>query len=212
MPETIIEIEEPSGRIAMWLRANPGQHLDRVAVAGQLNIALGAVDPQLQPGVDARLLTMFNNGDCGRCWRAGPQLAQWQPDALRTTPVPAKTAAPAAAKQRRRHQHLPVLDISTLASITGPAPLGNLARKGVTKHDALFDSLTADNTGKTGIPKIYAGALMKAAQTYLTRRPELKATSLLVVRVTGAEHCGVWRVAKGPVAAAVPAPQRKRVT
>lgn len=212
MPEIAITIDEPSGRIAMWLRANPGQHLDRAAVAGRLQIAIGAVDKQLQPGVDAGLLTIFTEGEFGRCWRAGQRLPHWQPDALRTTSNLAKPPAPVAPppKQRRTHQPLPALDISTLATVTGPAPLGRAAAlKGHTKHDALFDTLTANDMGKTGIPKAYMGALMKAAQIYLARRPALKATSVLVVRSTGNEQCGVWRVAKGPTAVAEPA-QRKR--
>lgn len=209
MPEIAITTDEPSGRIAMWLRANPGQHLDRAAVAGRLQIAIGAVDKQLQPGVDAGLLTIFTEGEFSRCWRAGPRLPHWQPDALRTTPTPAKPATSASTKPRRTHQHLPALDITALATVTGPAPMGRRTIKGATKHDALFDSLTADNMGKMGIPKAYMGALMKAAQTYLAQRPTLKATSVLLVRSTGNEQCGVWRVAKGPAAAAS-LPPRKR--
>ena len=91
MPETTITIDEPSGRIAMWLRANPDQTLDRPAVAGRLQIAIGAVDPQLQPGVTAGLLTMFNNGDHGRCWRAGPRLANWTPSPFSPAGTPATT-------------------------------------------------------------------------------------------------------------------------
>jgi len=207
MPEIAITIDEPSGRIAMWLRANPGQHLDRVAVSGRLQIAIGAVDKQLQPGVDAGLLTIFTEGEFGRCWRAGPRLPHWQPDALRTTPSLAKPAPLAPAKPSRTRQHLPALDISTLATVTGPAPMGRVAIKGATKYDALFDTLTADDMGKTGIPKAYMGALNKATQTYLAQRPALKAASVLLVRNTNDGHCGVWRVAKGPVAVAAP---RKR--
>lgn len=208
MPQFRIDIDEPSGRIAMWLRANPGEHLDRAAAAGRLQIAIGAVDKQLQPGVDAGLLTMFTEGQFSRCWRAGPRLPHWQPDALRTTAAPAQAATPATTKPRRAHHHLPALDISALTTVTGPAPIGRIGIKGATKHDALFDSLTADDMGKTGIPKAYMGALMKAAQSYLAQRPALKTTSVLLVRSTDNEQCGVWRVAKGPAAA--PAPQRKR--
>jgi hypothetical protein len=212
MPQTTIETTEPSGRIALWLLATPGQHLTRPAVAVQLQIAIGAVDKQLQAGVDAGLLTIFNDSESGRCWRAGPRLPYWQPDAVRPTPSLAKAPAPAGTKQRRPRQPLPALDINTLAAVTGPAPAGRMAAlKGHTKHDTLFDTLTADNMGKTGIPKAYMCALMKAAQIYLARRPALKATSVLMVRSTGNEQCGVWRMAKGPAAiAAAPAPQRKR--
>lgn len=208
MPELKISINEASGLVAMWLRANPDKHLNRSAAAVLLQIAIGAVDPQLQPGVTAGLLTMFNDGEFGRCWRAGPRLAHWVADPVRGQTALGKTAPP-ARDPRRKNQHLPALDINKLPTVTGPAPIGRLAAKGTTKHDALFDSLTADNLGKTGIPKAYMGALMKAAQTYLMQRPAIKAASVLLVRSVSDTHCGVWRVAKGLPAAAESAPRKR---
>jgi len=203
MPETIIEVDEPSGRIAMWLRANPGKHLDRAAAAGRLQIAIGAVDPQLMPGVEAGLLTVFTDGEFGRGWRAGPRLAHWQPDALRTAAKATAAHAPAPSKPKRARVSMPPLDVSKLPTVSGPPPVGRAdAIKGTTKHDAVFDSLTADNMGRTGIPKAYLGALMKAAQTYLAFRPDIKAKSVLVVRVTGNSTCGVWRMPRPAGAAA----------
>jgi hypothetical protein len=209
MPQTIIEIDEPSGRIAMWLRANPGQHLDRAAAAGRLQIAIGAVDKQLQAGVDAGLLTIFTEGEFGRCWRAGPRLPHWQPDALRLAAQPPAAKPAAAAKPRKARTSLAPLDPSQLSTVLGPPPQRNQAEKGATKHDGLFDSLTADNMGKTGIPAAYMGALLKASGVYLDHRPALKQTSAILVRRTGEGQCGVWRVPKtsGTTAAV---PPRKR--
>lgn len=209
MQDPIITTSEPSGRIAMWLQVNPGRHLDRSAVAGRLQIAIGAVDPQLSPGVEAGLLTIFTDGELGRCWRAGPLLANWPvAGALRATPPPAKPVV--AAKPRKERQSLAPLDPTKLGTVTGPPPSSKISKNGITKHDALFDSLTADNMGKTGIPKAYIGALLKAAQVYLKRHPALKLTSLLLVRSMGdGQHCGVWRVPRGPAAVADPTPRQR---
>lgn len=95
---------------------------------------------------------------------------------------------------------LPPLDISTTKAVTGTPPLiGGRTRKGTTRYDALFDTLTKDGMGRTGIPEIYKSALTSSGATYLKARPELARTSKLVVRGDGEGMCGVWRVARSEV-------------
>jgi len=95
---------------------------------------------------------------------------------------------------------LPPLDISTTKAVTGMPPLtGGRSRKGSTRYDALFDTLTKDGMGRTGIPKIYKSALTSSGATYLKARPELARTSKFVVRGDGEGVCGVWRVARNEV-------------
>lgn len=192
---TGIATHEPSGRIAMWLRANPGQHLDRAAAAGRLQVAIGAVDPLLAPGVEAGLLTVFSDGNFGRAWRAGPRLQFWDPLIGSASSVVAPIK-PAPAQPRKARVLMPVLDPAKLTTVLGGPPSRMLADKGGTKYDPVLASLTADGMGKTGIAKHYSGALLKAASTYLAARPALRATSRFVVRRTDADHCGIWRMAR----------------
>lgn len=65
-----------------------------------------------------------------------------------------------------------------------------------TRYDAVFDALTQDGASATNIPIEYRQALAKAIQSYMRHRPQLAATSCLVVRVTPDGMCGVWRQAK----------------
>ena len=53
-----------------------------------------------------------------------------------------------------------------------------------------------DGASATNIPLQYRQALAKSIQSYLRHRPQLAATSTLVVRVTPDGMCGVWRQAK----------------
>jgi hypothetical protein len=201
MPEIVLESRSASERFALHLRAKPGAY-DRDAVAALLSIAPGAVDKALQPGVEAAVITIANDADLGRVWRAGPRLAEWK---LAPSPAAEKAQAEAApkpaAKTRRGgpRMSLPPLNVEKLAvSAVMPLPQPLISRRGESRHDKLLNTLTADGMSVTGIPIAYQPSLLKAVQTYLDGRPALKATSALYVRrMEGSEELiGIWRVAR----------------
>jgi hypothetical protein len=211
MPDITLEPGSPSERIALHLVNNPGAELTRTDVARLLNVALGAVDPALQAGTGLGLITCFNSGDAGRCWRAGPRLANWRQQgstpapapAARTAPALVAGAAPAAAEPKKKRggfgKRLPALQLSLLkvANDLPLPPSTGMCSKGHTKYDGQLDMLTADGMSLTGIHPSYKSALKKAIDTYLQSRPALAAKSVLVVRTVDDESIGVWRVAKG---------------
>ena len=208
MPDITLEWGSPSERIALHLAANPGAELTRADVARLLGVAPAAVDPALQVGTGLGLITCFNSADEGRCWRAGPRLANWrQPGSkpmARTAPAPeassaAAAAAPVKKKRGGQQQRLAPLQMSLL-KLSSDAPLPpvtGMCAKGRTKYDAQLDVLTADGMSLTGIHPSYKSALKKAIDTYLLSRPALAAKSVLVVRTVDDQSVGVWRVAKG---------------
>lgn len=93
---------------------------------------------------------------------------------------------------------LPPLQLAALRVAKDvPMPTGaGRSQKGQTRHDPVFDTLTADGMSVTGIPKAYYGALCKATQAYLKARPALAAKSVLLVRTIDDRTIGVWRMAK----------------
>lgn len=220
---TDITFESRSGaeRFTLHLQARPGQY-DRHQVAAILNIAPGAVEFTLQPAVDAAVITIANDGDAGRVWRTGPRMGAWKlaaaPGALAGQaaggtataglPSPVAVSAAPARKSNRggRRPGLPVLRLDTVKVLDNlPLPALRMSRKGESRHDKLLGTLTADGMSVTGIPVAYQASLLKAVQTYLDGRPELKRTSALYVRrlEDDEEHIGVWRVSRtGPQAMA----------
>lgn len=198
MAEITFESRSGAERSALHLRARPGEY-DRHQVAAVLGIEPGAVEAALQPAVDAAVITIANDGDAGRVWRMGPRMGAWK---LAAAPAAAATADnPPARKTARggRRQGLPPLKLDAVKVSTGlPLPALRLSRKGESKHDKLLGTLTADGMSVTGIPVAYQASLLKAVQTYLDSRPELKKTSALYVRrlEDDEEHIGVWRVSR----------------
>lgn len=91
---------------------------------------------------------------------------------------------------------LPPLDFSALSVADGGPPHTATRARGVTKYDGLFDLLDKDDTGRTGIPKLYKSALQSALKKYLSRRPAL-GKSRFIVRDAADGSVGVWRVAAG---------------
>lgn len=202
MAEITFESRSGAERFALHLRARPGEY-DRHQVAAVLGIAPGAVESTLQPAVDAAVITIANDGDAGRVWRTGPRMDAWKLAAApgACTPADSPAAGTPARKSARggRRQGLPPLKLDTVKVSTGlPLPSLRLSRKGESKHDKLLATLTADGMSVTGIPVAYQASLLKAVQTFLDGRPELKKTSALYVRrlVDDEEHIGVWRVSR----------------
>lgn len=189
-------VEPGSGaaRIAAHLKANATEMLDRGDVARQLSIAIGAVDKALQPAVDGGLLTMANDADRGRVWRAGPRLKFW------TDSAPPAAAAAAAAKKAPsggRQPRLPALDISAYpvrAAVPLPAP--KICRRGETRYDAVFDAMTADGMCRVGLPIAYRSSISKACLVHLKRRPDLAKACIFWFRDMDDGTFGIWRQAR----------------
>jgi hypothetical protein len=200
MPEIVLESRSASERFALHLRAHPGQY-DRHAVSALLGMAPGAVDKALQPGVDLAVITIANDADMGRVWRAGPRLAEWKLAPSPAAQAQAEAVPKPAAKTRRGGPRLslPPLSIEKLVvSAVTPLPQPMISRRGESRHDKMIDTLTADGMSVTHIPIAYQASLLKAVQTYLDGRPALKATSALYVRrMEGSDELiGIWRVAR----------------
>jgi hypothetical protein len=197
MPDIALDPGSPAERIALFFLSNPDEALARADVAAKLSIAPGAVEAAMEPAVTAGLITIANSVDLGRVWRAGPRLKHWNPQ-----PQLSEQPKPKTSRGGKRRL-LPVLKVASLqVSHDLPCPGTRFCRPGSTRHDDLFDTLTADGMSVTGIPAAYTAALMKAVQGYVKGRPNLKESRLLVRRIDD-ETCGVWRVAKAPPAAVV---------
>lgn len=191
MAEITLEAGSPAERVALFFAANPDEHLCRLDVAAKFGLAPAAVEGAMQPAVSAGLVTIANDGDLGRVWRKGPRLAGWA-----ATQKPAGAVKP-ARKPAVRGGVMPMLDLKALKVRTDSAlPQTRIMSKGRTRHDHIFDSLTADGMSVEGIALAYQAALLKAGQQYLAMRPALAASCVLYVRRTDDKTCGVWRVAK----------------
>jgi len=187
-----------------FFRDNPEEELTRSDASAKWALPVGAVETVLQSAVTQGLITVANSGDLGRVWRAGPMLKHW--------PTAGRKASAAGGKRER----LPPLDVTKLVVANDVPMPSHGSEKGRTKHDALFDRLTADGMSVTNIPAPYYGAVAKAAQTYLEQRPPLAATSVLRIRRTSPTEFGVWRIAKTaddtPAAVAKPASRGTKPT
>jgi hypothetical protein len=191
---TQIDFDSPAGLVAAFLHRNAKEVLDRSAAAARLSCAPAAVDKLLEPAVQAGLITVANDGDLGRVWRAGRGLAAWATANGATLPQATTKAKPAARKAT--HPALPELSLAGI-KVAADVPVPQKQRaKGKTKYDAIFNALKKDGMSATGIASIYSAALSSSANQYLKGRPELAAKSRFVVRSTGNDTCGVWRVAK----------------
>lgn len=219
MADITLEPGSPSERVAVHLRNNPGKVLTRMDVATLLTIVPGAVDTALRAGTALSLITCFNDGDEGRCWRAGPMLAHWKPattgeaaapSAAAPKAAPAPATTPAAKQRGGKRQLLPMLNIKDLKVEKGaPVPVSRISQKGRTRYDGVFDLCASDDTSVSMIDISYQHALIKALQTYLTHRPALKASTWVIRRVDDTT-CGVWRLPKAKPAAAEPARKMAR--
>lgn len=210
MPDFPFEKGSPAARICAHLCDHDGAKLSRRDLANLLQIVPGAVDAAVEPAIRAGWITSAHDADIGRCWQAGPNLRPLAavgrtPTEEQATKRPATAAAsadaPAATKPAKRYlprrKPMPSLDLASLTvSATVPLPMPAIAMRGQTKHDALFNSLTADGMSVTGIPIAYQAALLKATQAYLNHRPSIKAASQLFVRKVDDATCGIWRVAR----------------
>lgn len=221
--DIVFESRSGAERFVLYLRARGGEY-DRHQVAAILNISPSAAMAALQVAVDAAVLTIANTDGIGRVWRAGPRIGSWKlaaaPGAAQAAgasaaaggPIPAATSPAPARKSIRggRRPGLPVLNMDTVHVSTDlPLPPLRVSRKGESRHDRLLSALTADGMSITGISEAYQPSLLKAVQTYLDNRPDLKKVSALYVRKMSGdeEHIGVWRVSRtGPQAMACSRP------
>lgn len=201
MPELALEPGSGAERIALHLKKNADTVLDRHDVARLLTVAIGAVDKLLQPGVDAGVITIAHDGDRGRVWRAGPRLKTWDGAAVA---VPANKPKDARGGRRER---LPVLDLAKFPVQTGVVPpKPDMSRRGETRHDDMFDSMSADGMCRTGLPASHRASVTKASQAYLKARPAVAAKSAFIFRALAGDTFGIWRVARtDPAAAEAPA-------
>jgi hypothetical protein len=196
------KLEPGSGaaRIAMHLQHNPNATLDRHDVALLISVAIGAVDKLLDPGVAIGLLTIANDTDRGRLWRAGPRLKFWTPAGDAPAPAPAPASpAPAAKKTTRggRQPRLPLLDINAYpVQRDVPLPAPKICRRGETRYDAVFDALTANGMCRVGLPIAYRSSINKACQVYLKRRPDLAKVCVFWFRDLDNDTFGIWRQAR----------------
>lgn len=108
-----------------------------------------------------------------------------------------RAAGQSAAANRTKRGPLPGLLLDTLV-VEKNVPLPpRLRQAGVTKYDALFNRLQADGDCMLNIPRVYKASLVKALDVYLKHRPQLAATSTLLVRtMPNGQGIGVWRQAK----------------
>lgn len=191
MAEITLEPGSPSERIAAHFKDHQGGILTRRAVATLLEITPALADTALQAGIGLGVITAYNDGELGRCYKAGPRLQFWA--------APAAAASAKPVGRGGKHKHLPLLQLSLL-QVAKDLPLPAVAGrsvKGTTKYDAVLDKLSADGTVITGIPLEYKAALKKAIQSYLQARPALANKSVLVVRDVDEATVGIWRVPKG---------------
>lgn len=220
MADITLEPGSPSHRIASYLRGAGDITLNRLNIAARLQVAPGAVDSALRPAVDLGLITVANDGDSGRIWRAGPRLKAWQQDMAGTTqpgtPATPKAAAKKAGTETRggKRSVMPLIDLKSLKVVANaPLPERRICEKGRTRYDGVFDMLTADGMAVKPIDINYMSALLKAAQVYRANRPALAGSSFAVRRIDDTT-CGVWRLPRdgataAPGAAAPTAAARK---
>ena len=182
--ETDIALDGPAASAAKFFKANPDEVLARDDVSAKFSLTPGAVEQALRPAVAAGLVSVANSSEHGRVWRAGPRLKFWTPD------------APKPQRRGGLRLKLPPLDLKKIKLSKDLAVPRYLSVKGTTRYDGLIDALTADGMSQTGIPRAYGAAISKAVQTYLKNRPELAATSALLIRRIDDETVGLWRVAR----------------
>lgn len=204
MPDTNpVEAGSAAARIATHLQANPSAALSRHDVGLLINVAIGAVDPLLDAGVVAGLLTIANDMDRGRVWRAGPRLKFWTPPATAPAAAPApapKAPAPAAKKDPRggKRVRLPPLNPADFPVRNDvPPPLPKFSRRGETSYDAMLSEMTAaPGLCRVGLPASHRGAVTKAAQSYLKNRPELAKRMTWQFRDMHDGTFGIWSMAR----------------
>lgn len=185
-----VEIGSAAERIAIFFQSNLDEVLDRSAAAAKLGILPTVVDAVLMPAVDAGLITIGRDVDMGRVWRAGPRLKHWRAAGAASL-VSAPARARASARGVSRLAPLPIAGLTIAAGL--PAPSGVWSRKGQTKYDHIFETLTADGVSVTDIPRKYLGALKKAVHVYVQQRPALARISTLSVHLIDKDSCGIWR-------------------
>ena len=195
MAEISLEAGSAAERAALHFRANPGLMMDRHGLAKLLNIMPPMVESVLGPAVNQQLITIVNDGDLGRAWRAGPRMVMWTAGGRAAAPVVESLSAvpPRRAAPRRI---LPMLDLAKLRVSTDlPKPESIKKGPGVTRHDHVFNLLTKDGMSVSGIPHEYRQSVGGAALNYLSVRPKLKAKCKLQIRMIDSDTFGVWRVA-----------------
>ena len=210
MPDVTLEPGSPSERICQHLRASQGLELTATAIAGLLNIGRAQVFDALSPGVEQGVITVANNPELGRVWRAGPRLAHWMGDnkavaAPAVRPAPARPApastSPATSVPARpgptdrrggKRLRLPLLDLRSIKMVADVPLPPRRGRQCGSIYDALFDSLKRPAAAAVDIDARYCAALKKAAGVYCKTRPGVQLTVRLI---PGTDTCGVWRLA-----------------
>lgn len=66
----------PASLIAHFI-AHPDVKLDRLSVKALFNVAGAHVDGLLRPAIDAGAIAVEVDGELGRCWKAGPNVARF---------------------------------------------------------------------------------------------------------------------------------------
>lgn len=208
MPDHI-EPGSPSARVMAELAKDVERSFSRSDIATLLSIAPGAVDRALEPGITGGMITVANDADHGRVWRAGPRLKIEAGKAPAAAPAaaqtafgqpaakPAETPKPAKKTSSNKPHSLPPLDLSKIPLLKDSAPpKARRMQKGATRYDSLFAEMEADGTARVGIPKAYMHSVQGAVKTYLAARPTLAAKSVFIVRSIDDNSFGVWRLAK----------------
>lgn len=192
MPDTnTVEAGSGAARIATHITRNPDAVLDRHDVAQLINVAIGAVDKVLAPAVEAGLLTIANDGDRGRVWRAGPRLKFW----AEAAPTPTAARKDPRGGKRVRLPPLNPADFPVRSDV--PLPMPKFSRKGETSYDAMFSEMTtAPGLCRVGLPASHRAAVTKAAQSYLKNRPELAKRMTWQFRDMHDGTFGIWHQAR----------------
>lgn len=196
-----LEVGSGAARVAAHLRAMPNLALDRHDVAGLIGVAVGAVDTVLDPAVAGGLITIANDGDRGRVWRAGPRLKFWQTGTDAPSPAPAAVPPATPAKKDPRggpRVRLPALNPADFPVRTDvPPPVPKLSRRGETRYDVTFSDMTATpGSCRLGLPASHRPAMTKAAQSFLKYRPDLAKRMSFVFRELDNDTFGIWHQAR----------------
>lgn len=174
-------------RVCSYFLAQPEEELSTGDVALKFECSKSSVTMLLRPAYEAGLLTR-RGGIYGR----GANLGAWQQRMQART---AKAEAAAHRTTKTSPAHLPDLDMETLPPVEKGVPLPDSrqsARRGRTKYDALFLSLTEIGSSRL-VPAHYVDAIKKAVAI----RKKYFGENYLLMRVDP-QMARIWRVEPKP--------------
>jgi hypothetical protein len=185
MSLTDIEPDSPCGRVALHLKgAGATGMVDRTLAATLLGVAPAAVDKVLQPGVEAGLFTVRNDGDMGRVWCAGRLFEEWQPGLGKIKPPVKSAAAAAAPKKPPTVRDLP--DPAKVKIRTDvPLPPKTTGVGAQSAYDQILDRMSPGNSVE-----------LPSKQAYSLSTRAKKRGIAVALRKLNPQTTGVWRLAK----------------